>query len=261
MKVRMIRFRVLLMLAAGMLVPELVFPSDDLAPQNPTLRSYFLQSCLEIRYGLPAFLPPEVYQKYYSSSNRRLIDRHIDESVTCFLTDMRQKRDALWTHFQEARSAYDAALAAPLDRFGRLDAVARWKRSLEKVSDQARDLRAILSLVLSGAMREKTDFNPVLPGDTVRPRFDVEMQFIQQEIADASRRIQNYFFESTHTVSVEELKGNNMMINLNRVELMSKKLGEAAAFHAAPNAALPLQVAPYAGDELQRPRSITRGEH
>ena len=54
--------------------------------------------------------------------------------------------------------------------------------------------------------------------------FRRQVEFMGEEIVEAERKIQPYFFESGRTVQVEDLRGENMLIHLYHVKQMAKKL-------------------------------------
>ncbi len=91
------------------------------------------------------------------------------------------------------------------------------------MADEAGDLRKTLSYVLRG-LEDKSDFKPEIDAHLTNPGFLKEIQFIQGQIVKAEQRIRDYFFVPTHTVNLQDLQGENVMIYLYRVEKMSKAL-------------------------------------
>ena len=105
----------------------------------------------------------------------------------------------------------------------RREAQVRWKDSLKTMADEAEDLRKMLSYVLRGLDR-KSDFKPEIEANANNSGFQKEIQFIQEQIIKAEQRIRDYFFVPTHTVNLQDLQGENVMIYLYRVGKMSKAL-------------------------------------
>jgi hypothetical protein len=72
----------------------------------------------------------------------------------------------------------------------------------------------------------KSDFKPQIEADANNLGFQIEIRFIEEQIEKAEQRIKDYLFAPTHTVHLQDLQGQNMMIYLYRVEKMSKKLSQ-----------------------------------
>lgn len=210
----------LLVLVVGGLFSGFVFPDTfEFGRQNPILRNYFLQRCLEATSHI------DRYGRRHYSGNTRFIERHADWLIDDFLAGMSKKLGALKTHFSEVQRAREEALSLAPNHEGRRKAQLRWKDSLKAVADQAEDLRKRLSFILMG-LDNKSHFTPQIKGDANTSGFQSEIRFIEEQIAKAEQRINDYFFVPTHEVNVENLKGENMMIYLYQVRKMSKKLSE-----------------------------------
>ncbi|MEE2821922.1 MAG: hypothetical protein VYA53_02965, partial [Acidobacteriota bacterium] len=48
--------------------------------------------------------------------------------------------------------------------------------------------------------------------------------FLEEELVQAEKKIQEYFFESVKTIRAEDIRGENMLIHLHRVQQMAKVL-------------------------------------
>ena len=77
-------------------------------------------------------------------------------------------------------------------------------------------------------LTRKSDFKPIIEGSAASSGFRDEIEFLASEIKKANQRIADYFFVPTHTVRIEDLKGENLMICLYRVQQMSKALRKAS---------------------------------
>ena len=93
------------------------------------------------------------------------------------------------------------------------------------MADEAEDLRKMLSYVLRG-LDNKSDFKPQIDADANKSGFQKEIRFIEGQIEKAEQQIKDYLFAPTHTVHLQDLQGQNMMIYLYRVEKISKELSE-----------------------------------
>ena len=91
------------------------------------------------------------------------------------------------------------------------------------MGDEAKNLRRSLSYVLRG-LDNKSDFKPEIEADANNLEFQKEIKFMREQIVKAEQRIRDYFFVPTHTVNLQDLQGENVMIYLYRVERMSKAL-------------------------------------
>ena len=149
------------------------------------------------------------------------MDRLIDD----FLARVTRKLEALKLHFNSALRSREETLSWASNHESRLQARARWKESLEAMADDAEDLRRTLSYVLR-SLDSKSDFKPEIEANALNSGFQKEVRFIQDQIVKAEQRIRDYFLLPTHTVNLQDLQGQNMMIYLYRVKKMSKALSE-----------------------------------
>ena len=191
--------------------------SFESSRKNPILRDYFLQQ--QIRHMSYV----DFYGRLVYRGDVRLLERQVDRNIDNFLEQVTRKLDALKVHFNTVRSSREETLIGASNDASRRKAQARWKDSLKRMGDEAKDLRKILSNVLRG-LDSKSDFKPEIDAHLTNPGFLKEIQFIQGQIVKAEQRIRDYFFVPTHTVNLQDLQGENMMIYLYRVERMSKAL-------------------------------------
>ena len=152
-----------------------------------------------------------------------MLERQVDRLIDDFLTRVSHQLDTLKIHFNTVLRSREEMLSEASSDEGRGEAQARWKDSLKTMADEAEDLRKILSYVLRG-LDTKTDFKPEIDAASTNPRFQKEIRFILKQIVKAEQRIRDYFFVPTHTVNLQDLQGENVMIYLYRVGKMSKAL-------------------------------------
>ncbi len=199
--------------------------SDNLecARDNPLLRNYFLQQHLQnMSYT-------DVYGRRLYRGNMRFLEQSVDWLIDDFLARVSQKLDALKIHFNMALRNREETLSGAPDPRSRLQAQARWKDSMEEVADKSKALRRTLSYVLRG-LNSKSDFKPEIEAHAHISGFQKEIQFIQEQILKAEQRIKDYFLLPTHTINLEDLQGQNMMIYLYRVEKLSKELSASLRY-------------------------------
>jgi len=186
---------------------------------NPILRNYFLQRQLQ---GMSY---TDIYGRTYYRGNVRFLEQQVDRLVDDFLKRVSQKLYALKTHLNEVQQAREEVLSLVPDSQNRRNTQKQWKDSCKSLGNEAKGLRKMLSYVPRG-LDNKNDFKPQIQNDPGNSGFQKEIKFIEEQIAKAEQRINDYFFVATHTVNAENLKGENMMIYLYRVEKISQKLSK-----------------------------------
>ncbi len=193
--------------------------SFESARKNPILRDYFLRQQIRLMS----------YIDFYGTMRYRgdvwLLERQVDRSIDDFLTRVTRKLDALKVHLNTVLSSREETLIGASNDKSRLKARAYWKDALQEMADEAEDLRKMLSPVFRG-LDNKSDFKPQTEADANNLGFEKEIRFIEEQIEKAEQRIKDYLFAPTHTVHLQDLQGQNMMIYLYRVEKMSTKLSE-----------------------------------
>ncbi len=209
----------LLFFVLGTFFFDWVLPGTfDLARQNPTLRDFFLREELRRR-----FYPDYYYERPQDVGEIPFLEQHVDELIDDFLERVVKKLGSLRAHFNELQQAREEILAGAFNHEDRHKAQARWKDSLKRVENQAKGLRKMISYVLIDLGR-KSNFTPVIGAVANRSFYQSEIRFIEEQIIKAEQRINDYFFQPTHTVHVDDLKSENMLIHLHRVQKMAKTL-------------------------------------
>ena len=189
------------------------------ARENPVFRNHFLRQHIQMMSYL------DVYGNMRYRGNIRLLERGVDRLIDDFLARVSRQLGTLKIHFNTVLRSREEMLSKASNDESRREAQARWKDSLKTMADEADDLRKILSYVLRG-LDKKSDFKPEIEANANNSGFHKEIQFIHEHIVKAEQRIKDYFFVPTHTVHLQDLQGQNMMIYLYRVKKMSKKLSE-----------------------------------
>ena len=189
----------------------------EFARNNPALRNHFLRKHIEMMSYR------DVYGNLHYRGNVHLLERQVDRLIDDFLARVSHQLDTLKIHFNTVLRSREEMLSKASNQESRREAQVRWKDSLKTMADEAEDLRKILSYVLRGLDR-KSDFKPEIEANANNSGFQKEIQFIQEQIIKADQRIRDYFFVPTHTVNLQDLQGENVMIYLYRVGKMSKAL-------------------------------------
>ncbi len=165
----------------------------------------------------------DVYGNLRYRGNVNMLEREVDRLIDDFLARVSQQLGTLKIHFNTVLRSREEMLSKVSNDESRREAQARWKDSLKRMADEAEDLRKSLSYVLRG-LDKKSDFKPEIDANANNSGFHKEIRFIQDQIVKAERRIMDYFFVPTHTVNLQDLQGENVMIYLYRVGKMSKAL-------------------------------------
>ncbi len=206
-------FGVLVTSSSGFLFSDTL----EFARENPVLRDHFLRQHIQMTSHM------DVYGNLRYRGNIRLLEREVDRLIDDFLARVSHQLGTLKIHFNTVLRSREEMLSKASNQESSREAQVRWKDSLEMMADEAEDLRKILSYVLRG-LDDKSDFKPEIDAHLTNPGFLKEIQFIQGQIVKAEQRIRDYFFVPTHTVNLQDLQGENVMIYLYRVERMSKAL-------------------------------------
>ena len=206
-------FGVLVTSSSGFLFSDTL----EFARENPVLRDHFLRQHIQMTSHM------DVYGNLRYRGNIRLLEREVDRLIDHFLGRVSHQLGTLKIHFNTVLRSREEMLSKASNQESRREAQARWKDSLETMADEAEDLRKILSHVLRG-LDNKSDFKPEIEANANNSGFHKEIQFIQEQIVKVEQRIRDYFFVPTHTVNLQDLQGENVMIYLYRVGKMSKAL-------------------------------------
>ena len=210
-----------MLLLFGVLVTSfsgfLLSDTFESARNNPVLRNHFLRQHIQMMSYM------DVYGNLRYRGNVRLLEQQVDRLVDDFLARVAHQLGTLKIHFNTVLRSRAETLSKASNDESRRGAQARWKDSLKTMADEAEDLRKILSYVLRG-LDKKSDFKPEIEANANNSGFHKEIRFIQEQIVKAERRIKDYFFVPTHTVNLQDLQGENVMIYLYRVGKMSKAL-------------------------------------
>jgi len=206
-------FGVLVTSSSGFLFSETL----EFARENPVLRDHFLRQHIQMTSHM------DVYGNLRYRGNIRLLEREVDRLIDHFLGRVSHQLGTLKIHFNTVLRSREEMLSKASNQESRREAQIRWKDSLETMADEAEDLRKILSHVLRG-LDNKSDFKPEIEAKANNSGFHKEIQFIQEQIVKVEQRIRDYFFVPTHTVNLQDLQGENVMIYLYRVAKMSNAL-------------------------------------
>ena len=103
----------------------------------------------------------------------------------------------------------------------------RWSKALGDLSGEARGLKNLIGSILLGLAR-KDSKRPVVRSLGPRDGYAPEMAYMRRELSLAERRIEDFFYTPTNTVSFEDLRDRKtMLVHLHHVQEMAKRLRDA----------------------------------
>ena len=154
------------------------------------------------------------------------MERYIDAQIDQYLKNVRVRLLRMQVAYATARETIDEAKSG-LKKNLPLPQQQRWKNALKQLSDAANGLRSMIETILLGNLEGKGDLRPrVRPGGKTTA-FASEMKFLEDEIGLAEQKILAYFSAQIHTVDVDDIRNQNMLVHLYRVREMAKKLRKA----------------------------------
>lgn len=171
--------------------------------------------------------PEETPNEGYSDSSvnepvDRMADLYVKWQIKRFLDDLNKETDGLKSALSDAKEARDALRSRPGDSGSTRQ---QWKQALAKVSEHASQLSRMLGNVL---MDLEADHRfKAEAASAGADLFEKQSAFLQDEAQKAVSGVKALFIEPTNVVGIEELKGENVLAQLNRVEKLSKEMSKA----------------------------------
>lgn len=185
--------------------------------QNPALRAHFRSHLLSAAYAT------DRYGRPVHRVNPAALERSVERLTAHFLTELGKKLKALKSSYQQVSSFRQSLLSEGLGPQSRGKLLKDWSKMLDELEDNADDLKDSIRMVMPG-VKSKTEFRPEVNTSAENPAFGNEIAFIGSQIEQAERGIRDFFFTPNHTVTVDELAGDNLLIQLYRVEKLSKQI-------------------------------------
>lgn len=188
------------------------------ARQNPILREFFRKRYLGLMHDPFGRGGPRVPNPYF-------VERHVDSQIDRFLEDVDHRLVRIESQIrtiddlrrilygERSNSSHDAG-----------EARKNWREQLKAFREDADDLRKLLKSIFVD-LKDSDRFEPRL-SSAAHPeeRFLPEIRFLKKEVESASREIRDYLFLTTHTVTVENLQGENMLIHLFHIREMAGRI-------------------------------------
>ncbi len=183
----------------------------------PLLRAFFRQRALESYIRIDRSGTPRMVGNLYT------IQRAAEAMQSEYLAEVVRILKGLKDDLASSQALRQKLLLAEAAGADRRQAEREWAGALDHFAARASKLRKLL-LEPFPEFEDKGGFSPVITPRSVENSFGVEMAFMEEEVSKAERSITGYFFGRAHTVSVAELKGDDMFILLRRISEMATAL-------------------------------------
>jgi len=152
-----------------------------------------------------------------------MAEQFVNIQVDQFMDELEQKLGAMKSTVNELEAVRQDAVSdqSTNDPSTR----ARVRELAEDVGDRAGDLFNMVAIVVID-LRAKDDVR--LPTSSGADFFANEVQFLRKQVGKAEGRIKALFLAPTHTVDLDELRGDNVLTELKSIEQVSKGIKKKA---------------------------------
>jgi len=171
--------------------------------------------------------------QYYKSvtsvgprTNDPFVTQYVDRQIGYYLTRIRSALVMLKVHCEEVREIRANAM---IDNRLQMTPEFRkkWRKALGDLSRDARGLKNLIGSILLGLAR-KDSKRPRVRSWGGRDGYRPEVLYLNRELMLAERRIEDFFYKPTNTVSFEDLRDRKtMLVHLYHVQEMAKRLRDA----------------------------------
>jgi len=186
------------------------------------LRQYFFDRYREL-HGQRDLFPGTVAARDTSEPVDPMAEQFVNVQVVLFITELEQKLGAMKSTIKELETIrQDAVSGRSIDD---ASTRARVRELAEDVGDRAGDLFDMVALVAID-LRANNDVKP--PSSSDADFFAKELGFLRKQVGKAEGRIKALFLEPTHTVDLDELRGDNVLTELKSIEQVSKDIKKKA---------------------------------
>lgn len=163
-----------------------------------------------------------VFHNMSGRSNVPLVESLVDRRIDHFLLELQEKLSVLQSHVANMDSSR-LAMAKAVSSEEYLRPCLSWKASTEVVEKYSGEIWNMLRYVFV-QLEDQDDLKIKDGGGSSNSILQEQSRFLEEELVQAGKKIQEYFFESVKTIRAEDIRGENMLIHLHRVQQMAKAL-------------------------------------
>ncbi|MFB3905633.1 MAG: hypothetical protein ACE15E_19480 [Acidobacteriota bacterium] len=152
-----------------------------------------------------------------------MAEQFVNVQVEQYIDELERKLRAMKSTVEELEAVrQDAVQGASTER---ASTRARMRELAEDVGDQAGDLYDMVASVMVD-LQPKNDQHPL--SSSGADFFANELSFLRKQVGKAEGRLKDLFLAPTHTVDLEELRGDNVLTELKSIEQVSKDIKKKA---------------------------------
>ena len=180
--------------------------------ENPLLREFFANQLVDGRISQQSLPGQEFVDRYVDlqiESFARKVDQELKELVTT--TDSLDRLRTRWVAATEGPARKEAAVA-----------MAVMLRGLAKQADSLADL---LQAVFPDLQRNKK-LDMTIEKKDEADGYLRQMTFIDAQVSKAEQLIRDYLFRPAQTIGVNDLSSENMLMRLDWVEALAKRVAD-----------------------------------
>ena len=189
--------------------------SVQLTRTNPLLLDYFRERLT----GIYAHQGPRGRRQ--AALNARSLNQYALALAEDYLSQVTERLIALRDGFENVRRARAEAVHGSMGFKSEVQAA--WSASLKEVSDEARHLHGMLSLLFDG-VDPKGASAPEIDRRGLESGFKEETELMGAQIQRLDQRIRGFLAGETFSISVEELRDEDMLMLLSRVQTEAKEM-------------------------------------
>ena len=182
--------------------------SVQLTRTNPLLLDYFRERLI----GLYAHQGPRGRRQV--ALNARSLNQYALALAEDYLLQVTEKLVALRDGFENVQRARLEAVHGSMGF--KSEVQAEWSASLKVVSDEAKHLHGMLNLVFDGVDPEGASA-PEIESRGLESGFEEETELMGEQIQRLDQRIRGFLAGERFSISVEELRDEDMLMLLSRV--------------------------------------------
>ncbi len=186
------------------------------ARQNAILRKYFQEQYLEMK----RFGPNATSQRRRELPPDAFMDRFIDKRIDHFVEELEKRMNSIEEGLEDVRQTASGMKTSPSEEGRKRNVL---KRQLGSLADDLGRLHKTLAILLL-ELKSKAGLQRTVDSSPANAGFSKEIEYIASQYSRAADQIGNYFLKPSFTVSIHQLKGENLLIQLHRANKMAREL-------------------------------------